>query len=80
MADTYTSLFCHFVFGIKNRVGYIKPEIEQRLWEYIGGIARENPNYVVSPGRMAMERSQSVCQPCRMCNAIFRISASIIAR
>src|SRR5262247_3828227 len=42
MADTYTALYYHIVFSTKNRVGYIKPDIEQRVWEYIGGIAREN--------------------------------------
>jgi len=42
MADAYTSLYYHIVFGTKGRVGYIKPEIEQHIWEYIGGIAREN--------------------------------------
>jgi REP element-mobilizing transposase RayT len=42
MGDTYTSLYYHIVFSTKNRVKHIKPEIEQRVWEYIGGIAREN--------------------------------------
>jgi REP-associated tyrosine transposase len=42
MANTYTSLYYHIVFSTKNRVKHIKPEIEQRVWEYIGGIAREN--------------------------------------
>jgi REP-associated tyrosine transposase len=42
MADTYTSLYYHIVFSTKNRVKHIKPEIEQRVWEYIGGIARVN--------------------------------------
>lgn len=42
MANTYTSLYYHIVLSTKNRVGYIKPAIEQRLWEYIGGIARDN--------------------------------------
>jgi REP element-mobilizing transposase RayT len=42
MADTYTSLYYHIVLSTKNRGGYIKPEIEQHVWEYIGGIAREN--------------------------------------
>jgi len=42
MANTYTSLYYHIVFSTKNRAGFIKPEIEQRVWEYIGGIAREN--------------------------------------
>lgn len=42
MAHTYTSLYYHIVFGTKSRVPHIKPEIEQRVWEYIGGIARDN--------------------------------------
>ncbi len=42
MAHTYTSLYYHIVFSTKNRVRYINPEIERRVWEYIGGIAREN--------------------------------------
>ncbi|HEV8129743.1 MAG TPA: IS200/IS605 family transposase [Acidobacteriota bacterium] len=41
MANTYTSLHYHIIFSTKNRVLYIKPEIEQRLWSYIGGIARK---------------------------------------
>jgi putative transposase len=40
MANTYTALFYHVVFSTKNRVAYIKPEIESRVWAYIGGVAR----------------------------------------
>lgn len=40
MANTYTALFYHFVFSTKNRIKHIQPEIEERLWKYIGGIAR----------------------------------------
>jgi REP element-mobilizing transposase RayT len=42
MANTYTSLHYHIVFSTKNRVPYIKAEIEQRVWEYIGGVARHH--------------------------------------
>ena len=42
MARTYTSLYYHIVFSTKHRIPHIKPELEQRVWEYIGGIAREN--------------------------------------
>ena len=42
MADSYTSLCYHFVFSTKNRVPWIHSEMEQRLWEYIGGIARRH--------------------------------------
>jgi REP element-mobilizing transposase RayT len=40
MANTYTSLHYHIVFSTKNRVAYITPEIEARVWAYIGGVAR----------------------------------------
>jgi len=40
MANTYTSLHYHVIFSTKNRERWIVPEIEQRVWEYIGGIAR----------------------------------------
>ena len=42
MANTYTSLYYHIVFSTKNRVPHIRPEIEQRVWEYIGGVARHH--------------------------------------
>jgi putative transposase len=40
MANTYTSLYYHLVFSTKNRVAFIKPEIESRVWAYLGGVAR----------------------------------------
>jgi putative transposase len=42
MANTYTSLHYHIVFSTKNRERWIHPGIEQRVWEYIGGIARNH--------------------------------------
>jgi putative transposase len=42
MANTYTALFYHLVFSTKNREPYIKPEIEERVWAYIGGVARKH--------------------------------------
>jgi REP element-mobilizing transposase RayT len=42
MANTYTSLFYHIVFSTKNRVPFIKPEIEERVWTFVGGIARHH--------------------------------------
>jgi REP element-mobilizing transposase RayT len=40
MANTYTALYYHIVFSTKNRVSFIQPEIEARVWAYIGGVAR----------------------------------------
>ena len=42
MANTYTALHYHFTFSTKLRQRWIGPEIEQRIWEYLGGIARAN--------------------------------------
>ena len=42
MANTYTSLHYHMVFSTKNRHAWIHQDIEQRVWEYVGGIVREN--------------------------------------
>ena len=40
MANTYTSLHYHVIFSTKNREPWLVPDIEQRVWAYIGGIAR----------------------------------------
>jgi REP element-mobilizing transposase RayT len=50
MANTYTSLHYHIVFSTKNRTPHIAPEIEERLWSYIGGIARKNRMAALSVG------------------------------
>ncbi len=42
MANSYISCYIHYIFSTKNRENIITPEIEERLWPYIGGIAREN--------------------------------------
>ena len=42
MANTYTSLYYHVIFSTKNREPWIRPELESRVWPYLGGIAREH--------------------------------------
>ncbi len=42
MANTYTSLRYHIVFSTKNREPWFTDETERQIWDYIGGIAREN--------------------------------------
>ena len=42
MANTFTSLRYHIVYSTKHRRNWIRPEIESRVWSYLGGIAREN--------------------------------------
>ena len=40
MANTFTSLHCHIVFSTKNRERWLRPEIEDDVWRYLGGICR----------------------------------------
>jgi REP element-mobilizing transposase RayT len=42
VANTYTSLHYHVIFSTKNREPWIAPGIEQRIWRFIGGIARKH--------------------------------------
>jgi putative transposase len=40
MPQSYTCLHYHLVFSTRNRVPCIRPDIKQRLWEYLGGIVK----------------------------------------
>ncbi len=42
MANTYTALYYHIVFSTKNRVEFIRSNIEERIWAYLGGVARHH--------------------------------------
>lgn len=42
MANTYSSLNIHYVFSTKNRESWRDQAIRERLWAFMGGIAREN--------------------------------------
>ena len=42
MANTYSSLFYHIVFSTKHRQSFIHQDIENRVWAYLGGIARKH--------------------------------------
>ena len=42
MANTFTSLHYHLIFSTKHREPWIRPDIQERVWTYLGGIAREN--------------------------------------
>ena len=53
MANTYTALFYHIVFSTKNRARYITPESENRVWSYIGGVARKHGMTALQVGGVA---------------------------
>ena len=42
MSHTYISELVHVVFSTKERAHTIGPEIQERLWSFLGGIARKN--------------------------------------
>ena len=42
MANTFTSLHYHITFSTKRRELWLAPIIEDRIWEYLGGIAKQN--------------------------------------
>lgn len=42
VANTFTSLHYHLVFGTKGRERWITSDIEERVWSYMAAIAREN--------------------------------------
>ena len=42
MANTYSHCYYHIVFSTKHRQPFITPDIEERIWQYIGGIARKH--------------------------------------
>ena len=42
MTNTYTALYYHLVFSTKDRVAYLSPPIENRVWAYIGGVAKKH--------------------------------------
>ncbi|MDB6034862.1 MAG: transposase IS200-family protein [Verrucomicrobiales bacterium] len=50
MANTYTSLHYHVVFSTKHREPWLRKDIEERVWAYLGGIARENEMKAVGIG------------------------------
>lgn len=50
MAHSYVKVYIHYVFSTKNREKCIPPEIQDRLWAYMGGIARENKMIALAIG------------------------------
>jgi REP element-mobilizing transposase RayT len=50
MPHTYVSELIHCVFSTKERRKIINPEIQPKLWAYLGGIARKNGFVVLIAG------------------------------
>jgi putative transposase len=52
MAHTYCSSLFHCVFSTKERRTIIAPEVQPRLWAYMGGVAREHEMKALAVGGM----------------------------
>ena len=50
MGHTYVSGMVHYVFSTKHRQRLMTSQLEERLWPYMGGIARENGMKALSIG------------------------------
>lgn len=50
---SFTSCLMHCVFATKQRHPLITPPLQQRLWPYLGGIARENGIKALEVGGVA---------------------------
>ena len=42
MANTFCSLNIHYIFSTKERAPMLNPEPRERLWPFLGGIAKQN--------------------------------------
>ncbi len=53
MPHSYANCLIHYVFSTKDRCKLISAEIRERLWAYIGGIAREHAMKALAVGGTA---------------------------
>lgn len=53
MSHSYTSQLMHCVFSTKERRPMITPDLQSRLFPYLGGIARKNEMKLIAAGGIA---------------------------
>jgi putative transposase len=49
---SFTSILIHCIWSTKNREPYLSSDLRNRLWPYLGGIARENKIKALAIGGM----------------------------
>lgn len=52
MANTYTQLYVHIVFAVKDRDALISEEIETQLYPYIAGACKNRKHHLIAIGGM----------------------------
>jgi putative transposase len=50
---SYVSCYMHYVFSTKDRSKIITPELKERLWPYMGGVARDSNMRALAVGGTA---------------------------
>ena len=50
---SFNSCLIHCVWSTKNRASFLDSELRERLWPYLGGIARENKMKTLAAGGVA---------------------------
>ena len=53
MPQSFTSLHLHIVFSTKDRAPLISPDVQSRLYEYVGGILRAEGCTLIAAGGMS---------------------------
>ncbi len=48
MANTFSQIYLHIVFAVKNRTSLIKPEWKEELYKYITGITKNNGHKLIA--------------------------------
>ena len=66
MANTFTSLNYHVIFSTKNREALIAHDIEERIWQFLGGIAREKGMKALHVGGMPDHVHMALSIPARL--------------
>jgi putative transposase len=52
MPQSFASLHCHIVFSTKQRQPRVAPDVQPRLFEYMGGILRNYSSRLIAAGGM----------------------------
>lgn len=50
MPNTYTNIFFHVIFSVKERRPLLSPNLQYKLYPYVGGIAKKNKFQTISIG------------------------------
>ncbi len=74
MPQSFASLHCHIIFSTKHRQPLITPDLQPRLFEYVGGILRNHSSSLIAAGGISdhvhllvsMGRTMSVADAVRL--------------